>query len=119
MAKMDDQTGASEKTILIVDDDESICAFLQTLLEKEGYKTEVADKGDSAIKIVESKKIDLIVLDWMMPILSGFEVLKTLQTDEHRKIPVVVITARASDRNTIVMIRQEMNVAEFMPKPIK
>ncbi len=108
-----------EKTVLIVDDDEGICTFLRVLLEKEGFNTEVAYNGDAAIKKVDEKKIDLVILDWMMPILSGFEVLKMLQTDDHRGIPVIVITARVADRKTVDMIKQEMNVAEFMPKPIK
>jgi two-component system phosphate regulon response regulator PhoB len=113
------KSNPNEKTILIVDDDESICTFLKILLEKEGFKIETAYKGDTAVKVVESKRIDLIILDWMMPILSGFEVLKMLQSDEHRKIPVIVITARVTDRNTIMMIKQEMNVVDFFTKPIQ
>lgn len=115
----EDKADPKEKTILIVDDDESICIFLKTLLDKEGFKTQVAYKGDAAIKIVNSQQVDLIILDWMMPILSGFEVLKMLQTDDRRSIPVIVVTARATDRNSIAMIKQEINVVDFFNKPIQ
>ena len=108
-----------DKTILIVDDDESICMFLKILMEKEGFVSEPCYNGEDAVKIVGQKKIDLIILDWMMPIISGFEVLKMLQTEEHRGIPVIVITARVTDQTTIDMIKQEMNVVDFVPKPVK
>lgn len=114
-----ERSNPKEKTVLIVDDDESICAFLKALLEKEGFNIEIAYKGDAAVKIVQSKKIDLIILDWMMPILSGFEVLKILQADDHRSIPVFVITARVTDSGTAAMIKQEVNVVEFITKPIQ
>lgn len=113
------KTDPREKKILVVDDDESICAFLKTLLEKEGFQTQVCTNGHDAVRIVKSEKIDLVILDWMMPVLSGFEVLKMLQTEEHEKIPVIVITARVTDKSTAEMIKQEMNVVEFVPKPIK
>lgn len=116
---MEEKADPKEKTILVVDDDESICSFLKILLEKDGFNVEVAYKGEEALKIVESKSVDLVILDWMMPILSGFEVMKMLQTDEHRHIPVFVITARVIDRETIEMIRQEINVVDFAVKPIQ
>lgn len=116
---MDEKADPKEKKILVVDDDESICSFLKVLLEKDGFNVEVAYKGEEALKIVESKRVDLVILDWMMPILSGFEVIKMLQTDEYKDIPVLVITARVIDRNTIEMIRQEINVIDFVLKPIQ
>ena len=107
-----------EKKILVVDDDESICFFLKTLLEKEGFGVEVCYDGSAAVKVFNRNKIDLIVLDWMMPVLSGFEVLKTLRSDKHGKVPVVVVTAQVTDAVTIDTIKKEMNVAEFISKPI-
>lgn len=119
MSEMNDKGDPKEKTILVVDDDESICIFLKALLEKEGFNTEIASDGNQAVRIVENKPVDLIILDWMMPILSGFEVLRMLQTDEHRGIPVIVITARVTDRSTVSMIKSEINVIDFMNKPIQ
>ena len=116
---MDPKTPASEKTILVIDDDESICYFLKVLLEKEGFNVESAYDGELGVKVVNSKKIDLIALDWMMPVFSGFDVIKLLQTGDHKNIPVVIITARLTDQNTIKMIQKELNVAGFMSKPIQ
>ncbi len=116
MTELNDPKG---KTVLVVDDDESICIFVKTILEKEGFSLEMCYNGDDAVQIVNQKKIDLIILDWMMPIISGFEVLKMLQTEQHSGIPVVVITARVTDQSTADMIRQEINVVDFIPKPIK
>jgi DNA-binding response OmpR family regulator len=108
----------TEKTVLVVDDDQYICIFLQTILEKEGFKVDLASNGEEALNLVRNKSIDFIVLDWMMPVLSGFDVLKALRKDEERHIPVMVITAHVSDQETIDMILNEMHAADFMTKPV-
>ncbi|OGR83857.1 MAG: hypothetical protein A2902_01550 [Elusimicrobia bacterium RIFCSPLOWO2_01_FULL_64_13] len=107
------------RTILVVDDDEATCGYLKSLLELEGFDVLTCHNGREAVLAAGREKIDLILLDWMMPVLSGFEVLKTLQADERRGIPVVVITAKVTDQETVDMIRQEMNVVDFVPKPIR
>jgi DNA-binding response OmpR family regulator len=107
-----------DKIILVVDDDEYVCEFLKALMEKEGFKVCTVSNGESALKIVQSEKIDLIILDWMMPVLSGFEVLKLLQKEEHKDIPVMVITARVTDEGTVTMIKREINVVDFLSKSV-
>ena len=116
---MAEKSDPNEKKILVIDDDESICLYLKALLELENFVVEDCNNGEDGVRVVNQGKVDLILLDWMMPVLSGFEVLKLLQTDEHRDIPVIVITARVTDDTTADMIRQEMNVVDFVPKPIK
>ena len=111
--------GGLPKSICVIDDDESICLYLKALMELEGFNVTVCNNGEDGVYVVKQKKVDLIILDWMMPVLSGFEVLKLLQTDEHKGIPIIVITARVTDDSTSDMIRQEMNVADFVAKPIK
>lgn len=117
---MSSASSPSEKTVLIVDDDEFICLFLKTVLERDGFVTEVAYNGEAALEVVRSRAVDLVLLDWMMPVLSGFEVLKALQSDASRsRIPVMVITASVTDHDTIEMIKSQMNVVDFMAKPIE
>ncbi len=117
---MSDSPNPRTKTILIVDDDEFICLFIRTILEKDGFNIEVAYNGEEALKVIESKKIDLLLLDWMMPILSGFDVLTSLQNNQNQsKIPVMVVTASVTDSDTVSFIRKQMNVVEFMSKPIE
>jgi DNA-binding response OmpR family regulator len=107
-----------DKVILVVDDDAYICEFLKTLLEKDGFEVATAFNGEWALRMVRSRKIDLILLDWMMPVLSGFEVLKSLQDGKLSSIPVIVITAKVSDEETVAKIKKEINVANFMTKPV-
>lgn len=117
---MSENPNPKSKTILIVDDDEFICLFIRTILEKDGFNTEIAHNGEDALSIVEEKKVDMLLLDWMMPILSGFDVLKSLQKDEaNAKIPVIIITASVTDADTVSMINRQINVVEFMSKPIE
>ena len=116
---MPDKSNPKDKQILVIDDDESICSYLKALFEREGFLVEFCNSGEEGVRLVNQKNVDLIILDWMMPVLSGFEVLKLLQADDHKDVPVVVITARVTDDTTAEMIRQEMNVADFIPKPIK
>lgn len=107
------------KLVLLVDDDESILDLLETVVKKEGFRVERAADGQEAIRKVESASPDCLVLDFMLPGIGGFEVLKELQMGEARNIPVVVITGRRIDRQTVDMIRQEANVKEFLEKPVK
>ncbi len=116
---MTDKALPKDKQVLVIDDDESICLYLQALFQREGFRVEFCNSGEDGVTFVKQQKVDMIVLDWMMPVLSGFEVLKLLQTDEHKDIPVIVITARVTDDSTADMIRQEMNVVDFVAKPIK
>ena len=116
---MTEKSNPEYKLILVIDVDESICAYLKALFELEGFRVDFCNNGQDGMARVAKQKVDLIVLDWMMPVLSGFEVLKLLQKDDRRDIPVIVITARVADESTIEMIRQEINVVGFFSKPIK
>ena len=109
---------AAKKKILIVDDDETLCLFLKAILSNAGFETEVACNGEEAFRAVSSHQVDLLILDWMMPIVSGFEVLRRLQSGAKKDIPVIVITACTADEVTKETIKLHINVAGFMNKPI-
>lgn len=108
-----------DKLILLVDDDESILDLLEHVVKKEGFRVERAADGPEALRKVAALSPDLLVLDFMLPGIGGFEVLKELQGTEAKAMPVLVITGRRIDRKTIDMIRQESNVRDFIEKPIK
>lgn len=108
-----------DKTILIVDDDENIRELLGFIVKKEGFRFDTAVNGREGIEKVRKVKPDLILLDLMLPEVSGFEVLRQLQVGETRDIPIIVITGRYMDRSTAEMIGREPNVVEFMEKPIR
>ncbi|MCK5847958.1 MAG: response regulator [Caldisericia bacterium] len=84
-----------EKTVLIVDDSEPAIIQLTDILEEENYKIIVARDGVEALEKVNKTKPDAIILDLMMPHIDGFQVLKTLRTDEKTlHLPVLVLTAK-------------------------
>lgn len=107
------------KVVLVIDDDEGIRELLTFLVKKEGCRAEVAVDGEDGFRKAEAVRPDLIVLDLMMPRYGGFEVLRQLQTSDLKKIPIVVVTGRYTDRSTSEMIRQESNVVDFIEKPLK
>jgi len=79
--------------ILVVDDDDSLSSIIATALEKEGFTTFSAKTGKDAVNKAKSDLPDLILLDQVLPDISGNEVLKELKFDDHTKnIPVIMIT---------------------------
>ena len=83
-------------SVLIVDDEESVRALVLETLAGTGYELREAADGEEALERIAARRPDAIVLDLMMPKLDGFAVLERLQGDpETRRIPVVVLTARA------------------------
>ena len=84
--------------LLVADDDEDILTLVQLRLSRSGYEVVVARDGEEALRLAREKQPDLAVLDWMMPKASGLEVLRAIRADtELRDIPVVLLTARASE----------------------
>jgi DNA-binding response OmpR family regulator len=81
------------KTILIVDDDKQLATVFQAALTAVGYQVRVANDGTSGMDAARQQKFDLILLDEMMPDMSGNEVLKTLKSDEATKsMPIAMLT---------------------------
>ena len=107
-----------DKLILIVDDDESILDLMQHVLSKEGFRIDRAADGQEALRKADALSPDMIILDFMLPGIGGFEVLKELQM-AGASIPILVITGRHMERQNIGMIKQESNVREFMEKPLR
>lgn len=82
------------ETILLVDDDARILAPLQILLEAEGYRVLLALNGEAAVSVTDIEHPDLIVTDWMMPVLDGVAFCRRLKANTATAcIPVVMLTA--------------------------
>lgn len=99
--------------ILIIEDDSKISKMLQTLLMKNNYDTETAFSGTEAILLLEKNSFDLILLDLMLPGLSGEEVLKRI-TKEY-ETPVICISAK-DDLNTKIQLIQN-GADDYITKP--
>ena len=85
--------------ILIVDDKEKICEFIKAFLDNEGYCTDVAYDGNSAIDKINSKEYDLIILDRMIPYISGEEICEYIR--KKSEVPIIMLTARIEDEDRI------------------
>ncbi len=102
--------------ILIVDDEPFNVDYLEQELEDLDYDTVSATNGQEALAMVMSESPDVILLDIMMPIMDGFEVLNHLKADPFtRDIPIIVISAANDLANTVKGI--ELGAEDFLPKP--
>jgi two-component system phosphate regulon response regulator PhoB len=88
--------------VLIVEDEEAISDLLSYNLEKEGFSVAVAGDGDDAMLNVKESRPDLILLDWMLPNVSGIELCRQLRGQmETREIPVIMLTARGEEEDRV------------------
>src|SRR6195952_876779 len=88
--------------ILVVEDEDSLSTLLQYNLAKEGYDVALAGDGEEALLRVEERLPDLVVLDWMLPKVSGIEVCRRLrQRNETRNLPIIMLTARGEETDRV------------------
>ena len=88
----------TKKNIMIIEDDKFLSSLIEARLEKDSFGVSQAFDGDEAIKLLREGKPDLIVLDLIMPKVSGFEVLEAISLDPQlNKIPVVILSNLAQD----------------------
>ena len=103
-------------TVLIVEDEPSQREVLAYNLKAEGFEVIIADNGDDALLLVEEQEPDLILLDWMMPNLSGIEVCRRLKSRrETRSIPILMLSARSEDVDKVRGL--ETGADDYLVKP--
>jgi len=107
-----------DEFVLVVDDNEDYANALKQQLEREGYKSEVANSGEEAMEILKKAKPALIFLDVVMPGMDGFQVVRRLQASEDwKKIPVIIMSGKELTNNERDMlhsyIKDVMNKTEF------
>lgn len=91
-----------KQLVLIVEDEPPLAELVRYNLEKEGFKTIATDDGEEALLLVEEEEPDLIVLDWMLPSLSGIEVCRRLrERKETKALPIIMLTARGEESDRI------------------
>ena len=91
-----------QRHILVVEDEEDLAALVQLNLELSGYEVSVVSDGQQAMDVLPDVGPDLVLLDVMMPVKDGWQVLRELKSDpEHQDIPVVMLTALAEERDLI------------------
>ncbi len=88
--------------VLVVEDEDALATLLQYNLDKEGYEVALAQDGEEALMMVDERLPDLVVLDWMLPKVSGIEVCRRLRSRaETRNIPIILLTARGEETDRI------------------
>lgn len=99
--------------ILIVEDEKGIVDFLKQGLEEEGFTISTATNGKDGLEMALSLSIDLVLLDWMMPKMTGIEVCKAIR--EHKNTPIIFLTAKDTVQETIEGLKSGAN--DYIKKP--
>ena len=102
--------------VLVVEDEESILTLIHYNLEAEGYNVLEARDGEEAMLVVEEEAPDLLVLDWMLPHLSGIEVCRRVRLSRnHRNVPIIMLTARGEEADKIRGL--DSGADDYLTKP--
>jgi DNA-binding response OmpR family regulator len=99
--------------ILVVDDEEKLLSLIVEFLAAEGFTVETAQTGNDGLTLAKKNIFDLIVLDWMLPDISGLEVIKELR--KQNDIPVIFLTAKTSEIDKLLGL--ELGADDYITKP--
>ena len=104
------------KKIVLAEDEPQIARLVEFKLKKEGYQVTWKENGEEALEAIKADRPDLILLDVMMPVMDGYEVLRRVKKDENLKsIPVIMLTARAQERDVVKGI--DLGAEDHITKP--
>ena len=102
------------KHILIVEDEEGIVQFLKQGLEEENYQVSAANNGLDGFKLFQNQKFDLVLLDWMLPQMTGLQVCQKIR-ETNSKIPIIFLTAKDTVQETVEGLKTGAN--DYIKKP--
>jgi two-component system phosphate regulon response regulator PhoB len=103
-------------SVLVVEDDASIATLLRYNLEKAGFVVSTAENGDEALILVDENKPDIVLLDWMLPGLSGIAICKSMRRKEETAgIPIIMLSARGDEADKVDGL--EAGVDDYLVKP--
>ena len=102
--------------VLIVEDETAISALLEYNLQREGFETALAEDGDIALLMTKERVPDLILLDWMIPKLSGVEVCRRLRRrDDTASVPIIMLSARGEEDDRVTGL--DVGADDYLVKP--
>ena len=109
------RTGVDCPCVLVVDDDPTLLRMIVSVLSREGYKVEEAKNGQEALRAMEAGDVQLVVLDLMMPVMNGWQVLEARAANPAlQRIPVVVVTANLGPDLGSAL---DKGICALLPKP--
>lgn len=103
------------QTVLVVEDEESFIEALQVGLKREGFRVEVARDGKQALDLFDLVRPDLVLLDVMLPKVSGIDVCRQLR--KRSQVPIIMVTAKAAEIDTVVGL--EVGADDYITKPYR
>ena len=102
--------------IFIVEDEPSIVQLVKYNLEKENFKVLVSNNGEEGLQEIKKTEPDLILLDWMLPDLSGIDICKALRKDtKFKNVPIIMLTARSQEEDKVLGLN--VGADDYLPKP--
>ena len=104
-----------ETTVLVVEDEDSFIDALTVGLKREGFRVHLARDGAEALEVFDAVQPDLVLLDVMLPKLSGIDVCRELRT--RTKVPIIMVTAKGSEIDTVVGL--EVGADDYVTKPYR
>lgn len=114
----DTTTENSRKRILVVDDEKEILILISKVLSAESHQIITTARGLDAIKIIQSEKLDLVILDAMLPEIHGFDICKQIKEDDnYRHLPVIMISAIYRGWRYAKDLKESYGVDDFIEKP--
>ncbi|MDZ4828033.1 MAG: response regulator transcription factor [Actinomycetota bacterium] len=100
-------------SVLVVEDDPTVCEVVTKYLEREGFEVEAVGNGSEALRRAQARRPDLVVLDLMLPGIDGLEVCRRLR--EHGPVPVIMLTAKGDEDDRVLGL--ELGADDYMSKP--
>ena len=102
--------------VLVMEDEDALATLLQYNLEKEGYRVVVAGDGEEGLVQIDERLPDLVLLDWMLPKVSGIEVCRRIRgRPETRNLPIIMLTARGEETDRVRGL--DTGADDYLPKP--
>jgi DNA-binding NtrC family response regulator len=109
-------TDSGRRKVLVVDDEATVGKSIRKALEREGYDIDIALSGEDALKMQEGKGYDVMLVDLMMPGMSGLDLLKSVKA-AYPALQVIMITGYPTLKNTLQAM--QIGAFDFLPKPFQ
>jgi DNA-binding response OmpR family regulator len=103
--------------VLVVEDEADVRELLTLHLKREGYAVSGYEDAEEALNAFSKTKFDLIILDWMLPKMSGLDFCKRVRTELHSRVPVMLLTARADVMDKVIGL--EIGADDYLTKPFE
>ncbi|HEY43065.1 MAG TPA: response regulator [Anaerolineae bacterium] len=107
---------ANDLRILVVDDEVDTLGLIKLTLQTAGYEVQTATGGQAALRLIREQTFDVVILDIMMPDVSGFDVMRQLNRDPNPPPPVIFLTAMSSEEDKEIGF--SLGVTHYLLKPI-